>query len=74
VLQLVEGFMPECRWLDDGETLTYLHACVSNSLHRARVPEIPMFIGRPAADRRACYGPTVTTIMPSILIRKVIVG
>ena len=26
VLQLVEGFMPECRWLDDGETLTYLHS------------------------------------------------
>src|SRR3989344_3553027 len=22
VLQLVEGFMPECRWLDDSETLT----------------------------------------------------
>ena len=26
VLQLVEGFMPEAEWLDDGETLTYLHS------------------------------------------------
>ena len=26
VLQLVEGFMPESAWLDDAETLTYLHA------------------------------------------------
>jgi type IV secretion system protein VirB4 len=26
--------MPECRWLDDGETLTYLHGCVSTHRHR----------------------------------------
>ncbi|MGY4362951.1 type IV secretory pathway VirB4 component [Bradyrhizobium sp. i1.7.7] len=26
VLQLVEGFMPECGWLDDEATLTYLHS------------------------------------------------
>ena len=25
VLNLVEGFVPEVRWLDDAETLTYLH-------------------------------------------------
>jgi type IV secretion system protein VirB4 len=31
VLALVEGFMPECRWLDDGETLTYLHSTVSTT-------------------------------------------
>ena len=29
VLQLVEGFMPECRWLDDGETLTDLQRAAS---------------------------------------------
>ncbi len=50
VLQLVEGFMPECRWLDDGETLTYLHACVSTRLHRVRVPEIPMYLDTLLAD------------------------
>jgi type IV secretion system protein TrbE len=50
VLQLVEGFMPECRWLDDRETLTYLHACVSTKLHRVRVPEIPMYLDALLAD------------------------
>ena len=51
VLQLVEGFMPECRWLDDAETLTYLHACVSTKLHRVRVPEIPMHLDTLLADQ-----------------------
>ena len=51
VLQLVEGFMPECRWLDDGETLTYLHACVSTKIHRVRVPEIPMYLDALLADQ-----------------------
>jgi type IV secretion system protein TrbE len=50
VLQLVEGFMPECRWLDDGETLTYLHACVSTKIQRVRVPEIPMYLDVLLAD------------------------
>jgi hypothetical protein len=31
LLRLIEAFMPECRWLDDGETLTYLHGCVSRT-------------------------------------------
>ena len=56
-LQLVEGFMPECDWLDDEETLTYLHSTISTKRHRVRVPEIPdvsrCAAGRPAADRRA---------------------
>jgi type IV secretion/conjugal transfer VirB4 family ATPase len=51
VLQLVEGFMPECRWLDDGETLTYLHACASTKCHRVRVPEIPMYLDALLADQ-----------------------
>ncbi|MDE5452955.1 conjugal transfer protein TrbE [Bradyrhizobium sp. CSA112] len=50
VLQLIEGFMPESRWLDDGETLTYLHACVSTKIHRVRVPEIPMYLDALLAD------------------------
>ncbi|KRQ98398.1 conjugal transfer protein TrbE [Bradyrhizobium valentinum] len=51
VLQLIEGFMPESRWLDDGETLTYLHACVSTKCHRVRVPEIPMYLDALLADQ-----------------------
>jgi type IV secretion/conjugal transfer VirB4 family ATPase len=50
VLQLVEGYIRECRWLDDGETLTYLHACVSTKIHRVRVPEIPMYLDALLAD------------------------
>jgi type IV secretion system protein VirB4 len=51
VLQLIEGFMPECVWLDDGETLTYLHSCVSTKRQRVRVPEIPMYLDALLADQ-----------------------
>ena len=44
VLHLVEGFMPEARWLDDGETLTYLHSCISAKRQRVRVPETPCYL------------------------------
>ncbi|HEV7252037.1 MAG TPA: conjugal transfer protein TrbE [Mesorhizobium sp.] len=44
VLNLVESFMPEAHWLDDAETLTYLHATVSTRRHRVRVPETPMHL------------------------------
>lgn len=50
VLQLIDGFMPECRWLDDGETLTYLHATVSTKRHRVRVPETPIYLDALLAD------------------------
>ncbi|GGI34084.1 MULTISPECIES: conjugal transfer protein TrbE [Bradyrhizobium] len=51
LLQLIEGFMPECRWLDDSETLTYLHATISTKRHRVRVPEIPMYLDALLADQ-----------------------
>lgn len=51
VLQLVEGFMPECTWLDDEQTLTYLHSTVSTKRHRVRVPEVPMYLDALLADR-----------------------
>ena len=51
VLQLVEGFMPESAWLDDTETLTYLHATVSTKRQRVRVPEIPMYLDTLLADQ-----------------------
>ncbi|WP_368508695.1 conjugal transfer protein TrbE [Bradyrhizobium lupini] len=51
VLQLVEGFMPECGWLDDEATLTYLHSTVSTKRHRVRVPEIPMYLDALLADQ-----------------------
>ena len=51
VLQLIEGFMPECAWLDDGETLTYLHSTISTKRHRVRVPETPMYLDALLADQ-----------------------
>ena len=51
VLALLDGFMPECRWLDDGETLTYLHSTISTNRHRVRVPEVPMHLDALLADQ-----------------------
>jgi type IV secretion system protein TrbE len=51
VLQLVEGFVPEIEWLDDGETLTYLHSTISTKRQRVRVPEIPMYLDSILVDQ-----------------------
>ena len=56
VLQLVEGFMPEVGWLDDGETLTYLHSTVSTRQQRVRVPETPMHLDVLLADESLTGG------------------
>jgi len=56
VLQLVEGFMPECGWLDDEATLTYLHSTISTKRHRVRVPEIPMYLDALLADQSLTGG------------------
>ncbi len=51
VLGLLDGFMPECDWLDDSETLTYLHSTISTNRHRVRVPETPMYLDALLADQ-----------------------
>ncbi|RWD79114.1 conjugal transfer protein TrbE [Mesorhizobium sp.] len=51
VLALLDGFMPECYWLDDAETLTYLHSTVSTKRHRVRVPETPVYLDALLADQ-----------------------
>ncbi len=56
VLQLVEGFMPEAAWLDDAETLTYLHSTISTRLQRVRVPEAPMHLDALLADEPLAGG------------------
>ncbi|WP_372089417.1 conjugal transfer protein TrbE [Tistrella mobilis] len=56
VLRLVEAFMPECHWLDDAETLTYLHGCVSTKRHHVRVPETPMYLDALLADQPLAGG------------------
>jgi type IV secretion/conjugal transfer VirB4 family ATPase len=50
VLALIEGFMPEAEWLDDEETLTYLHSCISTRRQQVRVPETPMHLDAFLAD------------------------
>ncbi|MHB2266327.1 conjugal transfer protein TrbE [Aliihoeflea sp. 2WW] len=56
VLNLVEGFVPEAEWLDDSETLTYLHSTISVSPHRVRVPETPMHLDALLADQPLAGG------------------
>ncbi|TKT80997.1 conjugal transfer protein TrbE [Aquamicrobium sp. LC103] len=51
MLALLDGFMPECAWLDDVETLTYLHSTVSTKRHRVRVPETPIYLDALLADQ-----------------------
>jgi len=50
VLDLFAGFMPEIRALDDSETLTFLHGCVSTRRHPVAVPGIPMYLDGLLAD------------------------
>ncbi|MBO9580144.1 MAG: conjugal transfer protein TrbE [Sphingobium sp.] len=49
-LDLFASFMPEVRALDDGETLTFLHAAISTRPHRVAVPETPIYLDALLAD------------------------
>ncbi len=49
---LMQGFMPEARPLDDAQTLTYLHACVSDRYFKLAVPSDPT----PGAARESAPG------------------
>ena len=44
ILDLVETLMPEAGWLDDDETLTFLHSCISTKRHPVKTPDIPAYI------------------------------
>ena len=44
IFDLLAGVMPEIGWLDDGETLSYLHTTVSTRRHRVGVPEVPFHL------------------------------
>lgn len=50
LLRLFEGFFTEAQWLDDAETLTYLHSCISTRVQSVRVPETPMHLDALLAD------------------------
>jgi len=48
---LLDGVMPEVRWLDDAETLGHLHGTVSTRRHPVAVPEVPMHLDALLADQ-----------------------
>jgi len=53
---LFEGVLPEFGWLDDAETLAYLHGTVSTQRHPVAVPEVPMYLDALLADRPLATG------------------
>lgn len=50
VFDILKDFMYEVSFLDDAETLTYLHDCVSTKRHKVRIPEIPVYLDSILAD------------------------
>ncbi|KJF71740.1 MULTISPECIES: conjugal transfer protein TrbE [Agrobacterium] len=56
VLHLVGGFVPEAGWLDDTETLSYLHSTISTKRHCVRIPETPMHLDALLADQPLAGG------------------
>lgn len=44
VYNLLCEVMTECRELDDDETLTYLHSCISIKKHPIKTPQIPVML------------------------------
>ncbi|WP_027484260.1 conjugal transfer protein TrbE [Rhodanobacter sp. OR87] len=50
VFDLLDGMMPEIAWLDDSETLTYLHGCISTRRYAIGVPEVPFHLDALLAD------------------------
>jgi type IV secretion/conjugal transfer VirB4 family ATPase len=49
-IDLLASVLPEIRPLNDEETLTYLHTCVSTKHHRVRRPDIPAYLDAILAD------------------------
>lgn len=49
-LALLQTLMPEACWLDDEETLTYLHGTISARPHRVSAPQTPFFLDHLLVD------------------------
>src|SRR3546814_19815122 len=56
VLDLLGGFLPEIRALDDAETLTFLHGTISTKRHPVAVPETPMYLDGVLVDTNLTRG------------------
>ena len=44
IADILSAIMPELRELDDDETLTYLHGCISTKRHFVRRPDVPAYL------------------------------
>ena len=44
IADILGAIMPEVRELDDDETLTYLHGCISTKRHWVRTPQTPTYL------------------------------
>lgn len=53
---LLASFMPDIRLLDDAETLSYLHACVSDRRYGVAVPEVPFCLDEMLTDSPLACG------------------
>jgi type IV secretion/conjugal transfer VirB4 family ATPase len=56
LMKLIEGFMPEAAWLDDAETLAFLHSTVSTKRQGVAVPETPMHLDALLTDEALTGG------------------
>lgn len=56
VFDILSDFMYQTAWLNDDETLTYLHACISDQLHTVKTPDIPMYLDGVLADTHLVGG------------------
>lgn len=50
LFDLLDDVMPEIVWLDDSQTLTYLHDGISTQRYRISVPEVPFYLDTLLAD------------------------
>ncbi len=50
VFDLLDGVMPEIAWLDDSQTLTYLHGCISTRRYEIGVPAVAFHVDALLAD------------------------
>lgn len=50
LFDLLQGAMPEIQWLDDAQTLSYLHGCVSTRRQAVALPEVAMHLDALLAD------------------------
>lgn len=73
---LVDLVMVEARFLDDEETLTYLHSCVSDAPHRVAVPATPFHIDELLTDSALLGGvaPKLGDLFVKVLSVRAYVG